>query len=282
METLVRIGELSRRLGVSVDVLRAWEHRYGVIGPTRSAGGFRLYSAADEARLREMRRAMDAGLAPAQAARSALATLPLGAERPADPQRMLDALLEAVGRFDADASAEALEAMIDALGLERAMTQGILPAMVEVGDRWARGELTVGHEHFAANLVQARLRGVSLTEPAGGRCAVLACAPGETHELGLMCHAIALRLRDWRVVYLGADTPAASLAAAVRSVAPQVTVVCAHAGAPAPGDRRALRRVAAATDLYLAGAAATASLTRACGATHLPGDPVAAAIALTG
>ena len=51
---LLRIGELSRRLGVTDHVLRAWESRYGLLQPVRSAGGFRLYSAADEWRIRQM------------------------------------------------------------------------------------------------------------------------------------------------------------------------------------------------------------------------------------
>ena len=69
---LVRIGELSRRLGVSVHVLRAWESRYGLLQPTRSTGGFRLYSAADEARIRRMQAHLDEGLSAAEAARTVL------------------------------------------------------------------------------------------------------------------------------------------------------------------------------------------------------------------
>src|SRR5438132_2117314 len=50
----VRIGELSRRTGVSAELLRAWEQRYGLLRPERSAGGFRLYSVGDESRVRRM------------------------------------------------------------------------------------------------------------------------------------------------------------------------------------------------------------------------------------
>src|SRR3954452_25558848 len=70
---LIRIGELSRRVDVSVDWLRAWERRYGVLRPERTAGGFRLYSAADEARLRAMQRHLAAGLSAAEAAAAVLA-----------------------------------------------------------------------------------------------------------------------------------------------------------------------------------------------------------------
>src|SRR5512146_2518353 len=69
----LRIGELSRRVGVPPELLRAWEQRYGLLQPVRSAGGFRLYTTADENRVRSMRRHLDAGISAAQAARLALA-----------------------------------------------------------------------------------------------------------------------------------------------------------------------------------------------------------------
>ena len=69
---LLRIGELSRRLGVSDHVLRAWENRYGLLQPVRSPGGFRLYSEADEARVRQMQAYLADGLSAAEAARAAL------------------------------------------------------------------------------------------------------------------------------------------------------------------------------------------------------------------
>lgn len=70
---LLRIGELSRRVGVSDHVLRAWENRYGLLSPVRSAGGFRLYSEHDERRVRRMQAELAKGLSAAQAARVALA-----------------------------------------------------------------------------------------------------------------------------------------------------------------------------------------------------------------
>src|SRR5215213_8187282 len=64
----MRIGEISQRTGVSPDVLRAWERRYGLLRPRRTDGRTRLYSAADETRVRLMKRYIDDGLPPAQAA----------------------------------------------------------------------------------------------------------------------------------------------------------------------------------------------------------------------
>ncbi len=76
----VRIGELGRRVGVSDHVLRAWERRYGLLRPVRSPGGYRLYSDADERRIRRMQAHLAAGLSAAEAARAALSD-----ERPGPP-----------------------------------------------------------------------------------------------------------------------------------------------------------------------------------------------------
>src|SRR3954468_7005851 len=67
-----RIGELSRRVGVSPEVLRAWERRYGLLRPQRSRSGQRLYTELDEARVTRMLGHMDAGYSPAVAARLAV------------------------------------------------------------------------------------------------------------------------------------------------------------------------------------------------------------------
>ena len=72
VDRTIRIGELAQRAGVSPELLRAWEHRYGLVQPARSPGGFRLYSVSDEARIRRMTRLIADGLSAADAARQAL------------------------------------------------------------------------------------------------------------------------------------------------------------------------------------------------------------------
>src|SRR5581483_2464392 len=81
------------------------------------------------------------------------------------------------------------------LPLERAFGEVLAPALVEVGEQWRKGRLTVAQEHLASSAVRAGLQHL------------LACAPGERHEIGLMMLAILLRADGWQVAYLGADTP---------------------------------------------------------------------------
>ena len=112
----VRIGELSRRVGVSAELLRAWERRYGLLSPTRTAGGFRLYGDDDERRVRRMLHNLDSGLSAAEGARLALTE----AEAPA-PQRPVDApalgaageqLRHALDEFDEAGAHAALDRLL--------------------------------------------------------------------------------------------------------------------------------------------------------------------------
>ena len=83
----LRIGELSRRVGVSPELLRAWETRYGLVKPERTAGGLRIYSKDDERRVREMCDQIAAGLSAAEAARVALGPAAGACVGGAAPQR---------------------------------------------------------------------------------------------------------------------------------------------------------------------------------------------------
>jgi MerR family transcriptional regulator, light-induced transcriptional regulator len=84
-----------------------------------------------------------------------------------------------------------------------------------VGERWQDGRLSVAQEHFATNLIRGRLLGLARGWGAGsGHRAVLACVPGELHDIGLIVFGLCLRERGWRITYLGADTPPLSVAAA--------------------------------------------------------------------
>src|SRR3954469_2850017 len=109
METsgLLRIGELSRRSGVSPELLRAWERRYRLLRPIRSAGGLRLYSLDDLQRVRAMQHHLSRGLAAAEAA--ALAT-----EQPALTEDAGTSLSEAKRELS-DALAEFDEARVQAV-----------------------------------------------------------------------------------------------------------------------------------------------------------------------
>jgi MerR family transcriptional regulator, light-induced transcriptional regulator len=287
----LRIGELARRTGASPEVLRAWERRYGLLRPARSHGGFRLYTAADEARIRRMRDYLDRGVAAAEAARLALdaeASGPgLGTSEPivAAPAPPLQAaareLAGALDSFQEEQAHAVLDGLLAAYRVETIVRDLLIPYLHELGERWARGDVSVAQEHFASNLLRGRLLGLARGWGQGhGPGAVLACLPGEQHDLGLIAFGITLHRRGWRIVYLGPDTPIATIRHATGSIAPRLVVLAgttpelfaAHADAIADLARQA--RVA------LGGAGATAELAARTGTRLLDTDPVSAAEAV--
>jgi MerR family transcriptional regulator, light-induced transcriptional regulator len=276
----LRIGEFSRRVGVSDDVLRAWERRYGLVRPERSPGGFRLYSPEDEARVRAMLAELGRGLAAAEAAALARQA-PEGAalysrRRTVAPRGLGRELVAALAAFD-DASAQAsLDRAIATLTIDSLVRDVLLPVLREIGRRWEHGTVNVAQEHFASSLIQARMLALSRAWDRGlGPRAVLACAPGELHACGLIGFGLALRERGWRITYLGPDTPAETLAWAAAG-APPASAVVVSSVAPERflGAAAALAALAGGVPVAIGGAGADQRVARRLGARLLAGDPV--------
>jgi DNA-binding transcriptional MerR regulator len=268
----VRIGELSRRTGVSVELLRAGEKRYGLLKPSRTASGYRLYSETDERRVRQMQRGVAEGLAAAEAARAALAAAPPAGG--SDSGGAAAELRDALDRFDDAAANAALDSLFATFTFETVARDVLLPLLREIGDRWQRGELSVAQEHFASNVLRGRLLGLARGWDHGvGPRAVLACAPGERHELALIVFGIALRAQGWRITYLGADTPVDTL----DSGDADAIVVAATEPQRFESAASQFEQLARSVDLAIAGAGATESIAEKLGARLLPPDPFAAA-----
>ena len=281
VDHMLRIGELGRRVGVSPELLRAWERRYGLLEPARTEGGRRLYSATDEHRVRAMQAHMKTGLSAAEAARLALAgdtPAALSTGSGETLQRERDALRQALDSLNADAAHGVLDRVLDAFTLDTVLAGIVLPYLRELGERWERGEASVGQEHFASNLIRARLLALARGwERGDGRSALLACASGEQHDLPLIVFGLALRNRGWRIVFLGADTPAATVAEAADQLAPTLVVISAVEAGALQREMPALEALARDHRLFLAGGGADPALARALGCELLVGDPVAAA-----
>jgi MerR family transcriptional regulator, light-induced transcriptional regulator len=281
VDPLLRIGELGRRVGVSPELLRAWERRYGLLDPARTDGGLRLYSADDERRVRAMKTHLESGVSAAEAARLALATeTQVAPAAPSDYalQRERAELRHALDALDADAAHVILDRAFGAFTLETVLTGLLLPYLCDLGERWERGEASVGQEHFASNLLRARLLALARGWERGeGQAALVACASGEQHDLPLIMFGLALRNRGWRIVFLGADTPAATIAETADQVAPELVVISAVNPDVLGREAPVLETLARDRRLALAGRGADPALARALGCEVLAGDPVAAA-----
>lgn len=275
---LLRIGELSRRVGVPVESLRAWERRYGLLAPSRTQGGFRLYGEDDVARVLAMRANLDRGLFAAEAARLALAEDVV--EDVSSPAPVVDAskLAAALDHFDEAGAQQALDALFATLTIDVVLRDVLLPYLHDLGERWESDEASVAQEHFASNLLRGRLMALARTWDRGaGPRALLACVEGERHDLPLVGFGLALRGHGWRISYLGADTPVASIVEAARELSPDAVVVSGTVAGAFDAVATQLREVALHAPLHLAGAAADARVARRAHGTLLAGDVVAAA-----
>ena len=275
---VLRIGELSRRVGVSPELLRAWERRYGLLCPTRSQGGFRLYSTTDEQRVRRMLALQQQGLSPAVAAQT-VADEADTADVAADALRQ--ALTEALDRFDEAAANRAFDRALGTLSLDTLLREIVLDYLTDLGERWSAGQATVAQEHFATNVLRGRLLGLARDwGQGGGPLTLLACPPGELHDLGLICFGLALRARGWRIAFLGTDTPIDTLTQTADNLHPELVVLTTTTPQRLSRVRSELRQLSETTRLALAGAGTTDALAASVGAELLNGDPVSQAARL--
>jgi MerR family transcriptional regulator, light-induced transcriptional regulator len=239
----LRIGEFARRVGVNAALLRAWERRYGLLQPVRSSGGFRLYSTEDAERVVRMRRGLDEGLSAAEAARAALQS-----PRPSDGllEDAAARLLAAINDYDEVAVQGILDRSFAAFGLEAVLRELIIPTLNRVGAEWEQGNLAVGQEHFASNLIRARLLSLA-------------------------------RMWGRRILFLGADTPIATLMQAAETTEPALTVLASFDPDLLERDTSALRRLAKRAPLVLSGPGASEEICARLGVRRLNGDLVRAA-----
>jgi DNA-binding transcriptional MerR regulator len=284
-EELVQIGDLARRTGLSVDVLRVWERRYGLLSPRRSAGGFRLYSSRDEDTVRAMLAQIDRGFPPAQAAKLALtqptSTVPQQPVAPgADGVLTLARadLYAALTGFRGSRAHQLIDELFAGFTVDAALSEVILPCLADLGDGWERGAVTIAQEHFASNLLRERLLGLARPWDRGsGPRAILACPPNERHDISLICFGIVLGRSGWRITFLGADTPIGTVAEAADDLEPNLVVLASILDGRLTAVTPAIRELAATLPVHIAGKGATARLARSTGAVLLTDPPVAAA-----
>lgn len=282
-EGYLRIGELARRTGTSPELLRAWEQRYGLLRPMRSEGGFRLYSDQDEARVLRTKGLIAEGLSASEAARRALGPeVPQeeGEDAPAT-EGLATELAEALDRYDEDGANRVLDRLLAALSLETVMQQVLLPYLHLLGHRWASGEISVSQEHFASSLIRGRLLGLARGWGTGsGPSLLLACPPGEEHDLGLLMFGIAAWRRGWRIVYLGQDTPVETIAQAAAAVEPALVVLAVAEGTSIAPYTDELQRLAKRVPVAVGGGISAEEVS-SLGLRVLEGDPVEAARSIT-
>lgn len=167
---------------------------------------------------------------------------------------------------------------MESLVCETALVEAILPELRSIGDRWAAGTVTVAQEHVASTLIRGRLLGLARGWDEGpGQRAVLACVPGELHDIGLIAFGLVLRRSGWRILYLGQDTPIDTAASALKRAGARLLVVASVERRRFSAVAAELAALARSTTVAIGGAGATAEHARQIRATLLDSGPVVAA-----
>jgi|SRR5687767_3318301 len=233
------IAVVADRTGLSQDVIRVWERRYGAVEPVRGKGGQRLYTDADIRRLDLLNRASDAGRSIGQiaslptealarmveedeAARGARSSSSVGA---VDAAVVIDTALTYTRSLASASLEDLLRRAASRLGTTAFVEHVAAPLLRKVGDEWHLGRLSPSQEHLTSSILQdiliGTMRGFSQTE--GAPSVLVATPAGERHAIGAALVGAAAALHGWNVIYLGPDLPAADIATA--AIATDVTMV---------------------------------------------------------
>ena len=232
---------VTQRTGLTPDLLRAWERRYRVVRPRRSAGGQRLYSDADIERLKQLHRAVLAGRTIGQVARldrDALARLveadaasPVpNAARDHDAgelSRLMSECLTAVDHLDAPALERTLRQAAHHLNVPVLLDHLVAPLLREIGDRWESGALQPIHEHTASVEIHKLLTWIvhsTPVKPDAPRIAI-ATPAGQQMELGALMVAASAAAEGWRVAWFGPNLPARDIVSGVEALAPDAVAI---------------------------------------------------------
>jgi len=261
------IKQAAARTGLNVPVIRVWERRYGVVSPSRTPAGYRLYDDESIARLGAMRHLVaEEGWRPSQAAQRVLepgvdlqqlsgagrdpdrssppeprdaapgSTLAAGSNpRSGDRERSLvDAFLSAARLLDVPAMERILDESFASQRFELAIEGVVSPAMRAIGSAWATEEIDVGAEHAASETVRRRLARFFDAAGLGDRLpqVIVGLPPDGYHEIGAFAFAVATRRAGLDVLYLGANVPLESWLRTVRETAAPIVVL----GVVTPSD----------------------------------------------
>ena len=265
-EPSLRISAVERETGLSKDVLRKWESRYGFPMPDRDAHGERLYPAAQVTRLRIIKRLMDAGMRPSNLVGktdAALLEASTGLRPEVPPEAsgdLSDTLLTLLRAHETKALRRLLARQLQQRGLRSFVQDIVVPMSQAVGDAWARGSLEVHEEHLYTEVVQGLLRGAfeAVNDPDGRPDILLTTLPEEVHSLGLLMVASVLALGGAHCLSLGIQTPLEDIARAARAHRIDIVALSFSAAYPqrriAPALSELRQRLDPAQGLWAGGA----------------------------
>jgi methanogenic corrinoid protein MtbC1 len=262
------VKHVARMTGIPADTLRMWERRYGVVEPSRSDGGYRLYDDNAVRRLAVMHALVSAGCSPRLAAEQVKAgTGTSGLPQNADPSALPSvdlgddgrpSLVPLAQRLDARRLQSTLSDVFGSAPFEELVDDWLMPALSELGAAWEAGAVSIAGEHFVSAAVQRHVveAFAQARPPSGSPRVVAGLARASRHELGILAFAAVLRRAGVDVVYVGADLPTPSWVETVELTAARAVVLSAPTAEDVPGVRDVVAAVAGATppvEIYVGG-----------------------------
>ncbi len=231
-----RIHRVAKLTGLTKDVIRVWERRYGLLKPTRGANRYRNYSDEDVLLLRFLKQEQERGYsigALAELGRDELlararqSALPAHASDTNPYARLIEQLILSLDPLDKIAFERRLNGAIAIVPFEEAMHSILFPLQEQVGRLWHDGRISIAVEHYVTRQIQQKIYSVMNQLPMTelGPKIVVACPPGEEHELAALAVAYRCRSRGCLVYYLGGNVPIPSLVNLCRSVEPDLVVI---------------------------------------------------------
>lgn len=266
-----RIQRVAKLTGLSKDVIRIWERRYGLVKPLRSANRYRSYTDDEVALLRYVKLQLDQGQSIGDLVamgREQLAALAVGMAREAAPHtppyhRLLEELTMLLDPLNREAFERRLNGAVAVIPFEEALFGILLPLQTRIGDLWHQGKISVAVEHYVTNQVRQKLFSAMNQLPVHmeGPHSVVGCPPGEHHEVGAQAAAYISAVCGCRTYYLGANVPFREWTTFCRRIDPDFVLLSVTTP---PGDEgkeewsAALRELGAPhRTIFLGGAAAS-------------------------
>lgn len=230
-----RIHRVAKLTGLSRDVIRVWERRFEILKPTRATNRYRNYSDEDVRLLRFLKEQLDTGASIGELSKLGREEL-LSRARATTPQvsfvdnafsRLIQELLSSLNPFNRVVFEKRVNGAVAVIPFEEALHGILLPLQEQVGQLWHDGRLDVAIEHYVTRQIQQKIFSAMNQLPVAefGAKVVVACPPGEEHDIAACAVAYRCRVRGCRVHYLGADVPLISLTRLCKQVEPDLTVM---------------------------------------------------------
>lgn len=230
-----RIHRVAKLTGLSKDVIRVWERRFDLLKPTRGANRYRNYSDEDVALLRYLKEQLDAGASIGELAKSGRDEL-LTQARAKAPRvavvenmfvRLLRELVATLNPLDRVAFERRLNGAVAVVPFDEALKGILLPLQEQVGQLWHDGQVSIAVEHYVTSQIQQKMFSAMNQLPVAefGPTIIVACPPGEEHDIAALAVAYQCRVRGCRVYYLGSNVPIEALVKLGRDVTPDLTIL---------------------------------------------------------